>query len=115
MKADDYARMYIEIGGSPYKELVEVIESAMEDAANQTLEMSVVLQGMIDDKRYTESFDTWGGDYRRDMFNLLVNLVGDYKYRAYSFNIAHTKQGGAGMGAYPAEIKVTRQHKYGEK
>ena len=36
MTADDFARQYIEIGGSPYKELVEVIQSAMDYASNRT-------------------------------------------------------------------------------
>lgn len=36
MTADDFARQYIEIGGSPYKELVEVIQAAMDYASGKS-------------------------------------------------------------------------------
>jgi len=66
------------------------------------------LDYMIEEDLYQYSADTWGSDLNAEIFWSLEDVNGQVNYKDEIFVVSQHSGGGAGMGSYPASVKILR-------
>lgn len=72
-----------------------------------------VFEHMLNNKMNTLSLDTWGSDCNAKMFETMLSHTGEHHiYKNLDFFVRYRPEGGAGMGAYPANITIYILHTF---